>query len=194
MRSPACWSSNELRRVSNLSAVLLTLIYPLTLWLAEGRIEPRLLAGVLLLVGCARLVSAEMTQATRWWMGATGMLVFLAIWGNALLPLKLYPVIVNAVLLGLFAYSLIYPPTAIERFARMREPHLPAPAIGYTRRVTQVWCVFFILNGAIALYTALYASSALWSFYNGFLAYIFVGLLFAGEYCVRQRVLERQRG
>ena len=150
-------------------AVLLTLIYPLTIWLAEGRIEPRVLAGVLLLAGFARLFSVKISQATRWWMGATMLLVLLAVWGNAMFPLKLYPVIVNATLLGVFAYSLIVPPSARSSGSRacaIRSCH--APAIGYTRRVTQVWCVFFFVNGAIALYTALYASSALWSFYNGF--------------------------
>ena len=180
--------------MSTFLAVLLTVIYPLTIWLAEGRIEPRVLAGVLLLAGFARLFSVQISQATRWWMGATMLLVLLAVWGNAMFPLKLYPVIVNGTLLGVFAYSLIVPPSAIERIARMRDPHLPAPAIGYTRRVTQVWCVFFFANGAIALYTALYASSALWSLYNGFLAYILVGLLFAGEYCIRRRVMGRQHG
>lgn len=180
--------------MSTFLAVLLTLIYPLTIWLAEGRIEPRVLAGVLLLAGFARLFGVPISQATRWWMGATMLLVLLAVWGNAIVPLKLYPVIVNATLLGVFAYSLVFPPSAIERIARLREPQLPKQASGYTRRVTQVWCVFFAVNGAIALYTALYASSALWSIYNGFLAYIFIGLLLAGEYCVRRRVMERQRG
>ena len=45
---------------------------------------------------------------------------------TVLLPLKLYPVLVNAALLGVFAYSLISPPSMIERFARIREPDLPA--------------------------------------------------------------------
>ena len=31
----------------------------------------------------------------------------------------------------------------IERFARIREPNLSMQAVSYTRRVTQVWCVFF---------------------------------------------------
>ena len=180
--------------MSTFLAVLLTLIYPAALWLAEGRFEPRVLAGVLLLAGFARLASAQVGQATWWWGGGTMLLVLLTVWGNAMFPLKLYPVIVNATLLGAFAYSLIVPPTAIERIARLRDPHLPPRATGYTRRVTQVWCVFFAVNGAIALYTALYASSALWSVYNGFIAYIFIGLLFVGEYCVRRRVMERQRG
>lgn len=183
-----------MRRASTLLAVILTVIYPLAIWVAEGSLEPRLLAGVLLLAGLLRLFTAHVSKASRWWFAGTMLLVFLAVWANMMYPLKLYPVIVNATLLGLFWYSLIVPPTAVERIARLREPHLPAQAIGYTRRVTQVWCVFFIVNGAVALYTALYASSALWSFYNGLLAYVFIGLLLAGEYCVRRRVMGRERG
>jgi uncharacterized membrane protein len=110
------------------------------------------------------------------------------------LPLKLYPVVVNGALLAIFAHSLIVPPTVVERLARLREPDLPAQARAYTRRVTQVWCGFFMVNGAIALFTALYASSALWWFYNGFLAYLFIGLLFAGEYFVRRQAKRRYHG
>jgi uncharacterized membrane protein len=193
MRSPACWSSNELRRVAILLAVILTLVYPLTIWFAEGEIEPRVLAGLLLLAGLSRLVSGDFPHGTHWWTGSVLLLVLLAVWANVMFPLKLYPVIVNAMLLGVFAYSLFVPPSAIERIARMREPQLPQQAIAYTRRVTQVWCGFFAVNGAIALYTALYSSSAHWSLYNGFIAYILIGLLFAGEYCVRRHVIGQHR-
>jgi uncharacterized membrane protein len=48
-----------------------------------------------------------------------------------------------------------------------------------------------MLNGAIALYTALFASMAQWSFYNGFLAYLLMGVLFAGEYCARRHFKRR---
>ena len=68
---------------------------------------------------------------------------------------------------------------------QVREPDLPPQAIGYTRRVTQVWCGFFAINGAIAVITALWASSATWSLYNGLIAYLLMGLLFAGEYLTR---------
>ena len=62
-----------------------------------------------------------------------------------------YPVLVNAILLAVFAASLWRPPTVIERIARLREPDLPPAAVVYTRRVTIVWSVFFALNGAAAL-------------------------------------------
>jgi uncharacterized membrane protein len=108
--------------------------------------------------------------------------------------LKFYPVFVNAALLSAFIYSLIVPPSMVERFARLREPELPVSAMYYTRRVTQIWCVFFAINGTIALITALWASAALWTLYNGFIAYLLMGLLFTGEYLVRWRFRLRHHG
>ena len=162
-----------------------TLLYPLAVWLAQGQIEPRFLACLLVLVGLTRLHMLRIGQAGRWWLGGTLLLFVVAVWTNLLLPLKLYPVLVNAALLGLFAYSLLFPPSIIERFARLREPDLPARAIRYTRRVTQVWCIFFAANGVMALFTALWTSPATWTLYNGLIAYLMMGLLFAGEYIVR---------
>src|SRR5262245_25488864 len=171
--------------VSTLVMICFTLIYPLALWLSQGQIEPRFLAGLLVVIGVTRVHMLEINQAQRWWIGWTLFLFVAAVWSNLLLPLKLYPVLVNAALLGVFAYSLISPPSMIEHFARIREPNLPAQAIGYTRRVTQVWCIFFAVNGVIALITALWTSSATWMFYNGLIAYLAMGLLLAGEYVFR---------
>jgi uncharacterized membrane protein len=81
----------------------------------------------------------------------------------------------------------------IERMARLSDPALPAYAIAYTRRVTQVWCGFFVMNGTLALLTAVWASAAIWSLYNGVLAYVLMGCLFAGEYLVRIVVRRRHR-
>ena len=181
-------------RVLTILAVVITLVYPLAVWLGEGRVEPRLLGGLLLLAVLTRLPTLTVSYAARWWLGGTMLLLILVIWANVSLPLKLYPVVVNMALLAIFAHSLIVPPTVVERLARLREPDLPAQARAYTRRVTQVWCGFFMVNGVIALFTALYASSALWWFYNGFLAYLFIGLLFAGEYFVRQQAKRRYHG
>ena len=60
--------------------------------------------------------------------------------------------------------------------------------MAYTRKVTQVWCGFFVLNGGLALGTALWASDATWALYNGLIAYGLMGVLFAGEWVVRRRV------
>ncbi|MDR2758572.1 MAG: AMP-binding protein [Spirochaetaceae bacterium] len=58
----------------------------------------------------------------------------------------------------------------------------------YCRKVTLVWCLFFIINGGIAAATVFFASDALWSLYNGGISYIFIGILFGGELMVRKRV------
>jgi uncharacterized membrane protein len=191
MHSADFCKNSSVSRILTIFAVLLTLTYPLAVWLAEGRVEPRVMAAFLVLTGLTRLPALLFDHATHWWLSAISVLVIAAIWANGSLPLKLYPVLVNGALLAMFAYSLLAPPTVVERLARLREPDLPAKAIAYTRRVTQMWCGFFVINGCAALLTALYASSALWWFYNGFIAYLLIGLLFAGEYCVRHRFTRR---
>jgi uncharacterized membrane protein len=78
--------------------------------------------------------------------------------------------------------------------ARLTDPHLPDYAIAYTRRVTQVWCGFFVVNGLLALFTAFWVSPAVWAIYNGVVAYAAMGVLFAGEYLVRIAFKRRHRG
>ena len=171
--------------------VLIAIAYPLVVWLVAGDVEPRLVAGFLALAFLTRLRALNLGMAGRWWLIGSLALLTAAIWANALLPLKLYPVMANAALLVTFGYSLVVPPSMIERFARLRNAELPEAAIGYTRQVTQVWCVFFALNGTVALATALWASTRTWWLYNGLIAYGLMGLLFATEYCVRVRFKRR---
>ena len=180
-----------MRSALSVVAVLITLLFPLALWLGEGRVAPSLLAALLLLAGLARWPASAPTAATRYWAGATILLAIIAFWSDRLLPLRFYPVLVNGAFFSVFAYSLIAPPSIIEQLARRHEANFPPAAVGYTRRVTQVWCLFFAINGAVALYTALFASLAQWSFYNGFLAYLLMGILFAGEYCARRHFRRR---
>lgn len=106
--------------------------------------------------------------------------------------LLFYPVVVNAVMLAVFGGSLWSAMPIVERIARLREPQLSPAGIRYTRRVTQVWCLFFIINGGIALLTALYADISLWTAWNGMIAYLLMGSLMAVEWLVRQRVKKRE--
>jgi hypothetical protein len=68
-----------------------------------------------------------------------------------------------------------------------------AAAIPYTRKVTITWCLFFIANGSIATFTALYSSMEIWSLYNGFIAYILMGSVFVIEYLIRIRVRKQHQ-
>lgn len=105
-----------------------------------------------------------------------------------------YPVLCNAILLAVFAYSLGQPQTVIERLARLREPDLPREGVAYTRRVTQVWCGFFIANGAMAAVTVLAGDMQLWTLYNGLISYGLMGLLLGGEWLLRRRLRGRAQG
>lgn len=106
--------------------------------------------------------------------------------------LLFYPVAVNLVMLAVFGGSLWTPMPLVERLARLREPDLPELAVRYTRRVTQIWCAFFIANGTIALLTALHGDMQIWTAWNGMIAYLLMGLLMAAEWLVRRRVIKRE--
>ena len=105
--------------------------------------------------------------------------------------LLFYPLVINLVMLCLFGGSLFTTMPLIERLARFQHPDLPPQGVRYTRRVTQIWCVFFIVNGAIALFTALYGDMPLWTLWNGMIAYVLMGMLMAGEWLIRRRVIKR---
>jgi len=170
--------------------VMLSVAYPLVVYWAMGRFEPRWLAVLLLVLALLRALATR--QAV--WLAAAGgaaLLATLATVFNEALPLKLYPALVNAVLLVVFATSLVFPPSAVERIARLTEPDLPPEGVAYTRRVTQVWCMFFVFNGTLALITALWMSDRAWALYNGLIAYVLIGALFSVEWLVRRRVRAR---
>ncbi|MEX3021759.1 hypothetical protein AB4K05_19440 [Kluyvera sp. STS39-E] len=107
--------------------------------------------------------------------------------------LLFYPVVVNGVMLAVFGGSLWSTMPIVERIARLREPELTPAGVRYTRRVTQVWCLFFIINGTIALLTALHGDMSLWTIWNGMIAYLLMGTLMAVEWLVRQRVRRREK-
>ena len=183
---------SAMRKALTAALVVLTLLYPLGVYAALGRVAPHWLAGALVLLALARGIS---TRQRFWYVVATGagLLALASWWQGDAGAVKLYPVLVNAVLLFVFGWSLRHPPSVVERLARLQDPNLPAAAIGYTARVTALWCGFFVVNGALAAYTALYSSDATWALYNGLLAYVAMGVLMAGEWLVRQRVQRRHR-
>lgn len=106
---------------------------------------------------------------------------------NDPLWLRLYPVTTSVAALAIFAATLWRPPSMIERFARLVEPDLPVSGVQWTRKVTQVWCGFFIINATIAAWTVFWGSQAQWLLYNGFISYLLMAALFTGEYLLRKR-------
>lgn len=169
-------------------AGLATLAYPFLVWYSLGRFEPRAIA-----LSLAALVFVRLFVSPS---GAVGskllplMLLFLL--ASAMLNqsqwLLAYPVIVSLSFLAWFSHSLRHPPTIIEQFARLQDPELPPQGVAYTRKVTQVWCGFFILNALLSLAIAYSDDMQLWSLYNGLIAYLLMGLLMFGEMLIRRKV------
>lgn len=175
-----------------LGAVLV--LYPLLVYLGLTLIGPRWLAGLLLIIALGKLAFNRLSGLpvgnTGWLLLAAAIATAITLVSGSVLGLKCYPVLVNGLMLVLFGMSLWRPPSMIERFARLQNPDLPSTAISYTRKVTWVWCVFFVINGAIATAT-IFASDSVWALYNGLIAYVLMGALLAGEYIVRQFVQQK---
>ncbi|AEF43968.1 hypothetical protein SerAS12_0816 [Serratia sp. AS12] len=188
----ASWLNPVLRLLQILTWLLL-LLYPLAVWAGLTRWGTTILAPLLAAVFALRLLVLRGNLHRHMWLGkalaGVGILLALASWGLKQTHwLLYYPVLVNVLLLLLFAYSLFSPPTVVERLARITEPQLGATGVAYTRRVTQVWCGFFIVNGAIALATCLSDDIALWTLYNGGISYLLMGALMGIEWIVRKRI------
>ena len=184
---PLGWLRVVLRVVLQIA---LKLAYPLMILCAWRWDEPRYIGAALFaLLWLQRwagtgtfATSLRQLSATDWCVA--GLLscasAAIVLSGSELL-LHLYPSFVNLGLLVAFGATLARGPSMVEKFARMGNPALGAHAVRYTRRVTQMWCVFFTLNGAFSAYTALFWTRAAWSLYNGAIAYGLIGVLLVGE-------------
>ena len=102
-----------------------------------------------------------------------------------------YPVMVSAILLTVFTSSLWAEQTLIERLARLKEPELSPQGAAYTRRLTKIWCLFFMINILITSVLILLKHWHLWMVYTGVISYLLMGLLFVGEWLYRRFILHK---
>jgi len=96
-----------------------------------------------------------------------------------------YPVCVNLVLFFVFGGSLFTSKSIVTRLALIKDKELSDNAVNYTRIVTKIWVIFFMANGSMAFITAQFCSVETWTLYNGFIAYILIGILAMCEYIAR---------
>lgn len=177
-----------MKQLLKVAVIVLSIGYPFMVYWGLQNYDARLLLPLLLILLALRwLTGTGVSEHKVVIVTLLGIVIIALIWGTQL-SLKFYPVMMNLGFLVLFASSLLSPPSFVERLARIREPDLPPEAVAYTYKVTQVWSVFFLFNGAIAAVTALWATDEVWMLYNGFIAYLLIGGLAGGEWLVRQRV------
>ena len=176
---------------------LLLLAWPFLIWLGLAHNSQHWLSPLMALLLLLRLRQplrqAGPLQAVTQIVAVVGIVLCIA---SFLLKthqlLLFYPVVVNAVMLAVFGGSLRSTLPIVERLARLQDPDLPEKAVRYTRRVTQVWCLFFIFDGCIALLTTLYGDMSLWTAWNGMIAYLLMGALMAGEWLIRRQMIKRK--
>ena len=118
------------------------------------------------------------------------------VWGLCLLKdrmwFRLYPLVVSGTMLTVFAVSLFRTPL-VEIFAHRMGEKLDADGLRYCRRVTVVWVVFLALHTGVTLWTV-FADRSVWALYNGCIAYLLMGAMFAGEFIFRMWVKRGRNG
>lgn len=101
----------------------------------------------------------------------------------------LYPVLMSLLFLAIFANSLRNE-AIITKIARLKEPSLDQNGVIYTRKLTKIWCGFFVVNALIAYLLSLMENKIYWSLYSGVVSYMIMGVLFGGEILYRKIVLK----
>lgn len=167
-------------------------------------LKPRVLSLALLALAAFHFISYSRESNKKSVQALKGGLFFIltlvcgsiAFTLDSTLFLKFYPVAINLCLLLFFGISLRFGPCIIFKFACLGDRTLAKSALRpfvetYCRKVTLVWCGFFILNGGAATYTCFAGSDKLWTIYNGLISYILMGCLFIGEFMIR-KIVQKQ--
>lgn len=116
--------------------------------------------------------------------------------------LRLYSVVISITFLFVFGSTLFFEPNIIFRFATLADKSIKGSSYenqvkAYCKKVTIIWCCFFILNGTASVCTAFAEklfnvseekASSIWSIYNGGISYVLMGVLFIVEFIVRKIV------
>lgn len=172
--------------------------YPVIVWYGLSTKSPRLIAAVLLCV-MLPLAAWRLRKSNREVMRGLAFVPIVSVVVLALSAaldaaglLLAVPVLINTIFCSVFASSLrrgVMP--LIERFARMQEPNLTPEQQAWCRLWTVIWSVFLAANALTALVLALAAPLAWWAAYNGLIAYVLMGILFAVEWTMRRRRFAR---
>jgi uncharacterized membrane protein len=180
--------------------ILLGIAYPALIYLAVSVAQPRTVAAVALLLIAARLAFTSPGELVGY-VRALGLpvlavaliLAAAAVW-NSPTSLLLTPALVSVALLAVFTRSLAKGQPMAEKFARLQIDDPTDAEIRYCRRVTIVWCAFFLANGLAAAWLAVAGNLETWALYTGFFSYVLVGILFASEFTYRHWRFRRYLG
>lgn len=163
------------------------LLYPLAVYYLLDTLGAGILGIFLIFLLALRLnaVTDLLPGRAYFFVIAIALAGTVTLLGGGALALKSYPTIFSLILLAVFGYTLLVPPSMVERIAKMAGSKFSDRTAPYTRKVTMVWCVFFAINAFVSGWISISGSMEAWAFYNGFFAYVIMGALFATELVVR---------
>lgn len=180
---------NKFKIILNIIIIILSIGYPFLFFFGKQQLGIEKISIIMIFVWGLRII---LTPKGKSLFFSILMILFFA--AAALLQsersMYWYPVIVSTVMLLLFSTSLLSKQSFIERLARLHQPNLPPSGVSYTRKVTQIWCVFFIANIAVTVGLIFIEAWHWWALYTGIIAYILMGILFVGEWLYRHFILK----
>ena len=91
----------------------------------------------------------------------------------------------NAGIFSVFALSLKKVPLVTQIARKMTKGNLDDDQLAYTRLATIAWAIFMFCNTIASLIT-IFLPYEIWAIYNGFIAYILIGIMMAAEYTIRK--------
>lgn len=195
-----------MNRFGKFILIIVSLAYPLVVLIGiiYFQASARVLSLALLVVAVLNiLANRQNSRSTRreiiqFWIFASllGLVIVFAWITDNPDFVKVYPVLLTSFFLVTFLFSLISGPSVIFKIASLRDKALltskDRPAIErYCRTVTTIWCVFFVLNISISLWTVVAADSAVWAIYNGIVSYVLMGILLSVEFVYRKLVFKQ---
>jgi uncharacterized membrane protein len=159
-----------------LVTVFCLISYPLLVYLGMAYIDIRLMGALLLVIILLRIIAfrQQPKKQTLLFLLVGSAIAIIVIFSNQLYFLKLYPVCISLLMLGIFGYSLLYPPTIVQTIAHrsFKEKEMPEEVITYTRNITKIWCAFFLANAILASYTTFFTTIEMWTLYNGLISFL----------------------
>jgi uncharacterized membrane protein len=187
----------SLKKIFGILFAIIILTYPALIYFGIQHFSPRVVSLIIILCLILRLFSSSTNRLAK--MASPVILVGLTLCiVSALLDNKVYmqylPVIYSVFLFIAFGSTLLRPPSMIEVFARSVAPSLSHKEVSYCRTITFIWVIFFVANGLISTVTICCAAFKFWAYYNGFISYVLMSLIFLSEFLYRHWKFRRYVG
>jgi uncharacterized membrane protein len=178
---------------------VLGIVYPLLVYFGAERFGVRPVGLAVLILALAAFGLGRRAGAGRRRLVesspvlAVAALAALALATGDARSLLSLPVAISLGLFALFSISLLPGRTSlVGRLARAhrRMDVLPSTAEAYCRKVTMLWCAFFLGNALITALLALWGPLGWWAAYTGAIAYLLAAALMGLEILYRRRRVE----